>query len=199
MTGPFEALAASVGDRLPELPVRGRIAFYTAAARALYPGYEMWATASGVSSSLFDQALRLASAHAIGRGDRQASVDLLAAMDSTAPEGDSATVAQDAWICVDIALRIATEDYPSESGAWYVLEPRFQSETQKIFGVSDVGSPEQVKGESQVLESPIMVRAKEAIEEVQHRLVVSLAESQADLDQLAERLVVLLPGVQESP
>lgn len=48
--------------------------------------------------------------------------------------------AQDCWICVDSALRLALGQLKAEDGAWFLLEPAFHRVMERWSGVYDVGS-----------------------------------------------------------
>jgi hypothetical protein len=121
-------------------------------------------------------------------------------MEVATPEGESpdaysSTAAQDCWICADIAVRVMTRpDYSAGSGIEYALEPLLQAETERVHGVSQLGSgPHENEQMSEVLRQPRIVDALGFCDWA----VLAMAErgevTPADLGDLTARARALSP------
>lgn len=73
------------------------------------------------------------------------------------------TAAQDCWICLDTAVRGARGEFDPADSTWYLLEPLFQDVSERVFGLSDVGSANQEDAETVALDDPSVVAAMSAL------------------------------------
>lgn len=163
----FDRVLTALAERIDSLPRRSIAALFLACAQALRPGFRRWASHRGRSTEvLLERALASARSFAL-TGDPSADVhDLLASLEVATPEGDSpdevsSTPAQDSWICADIAIRvIADPQYAAGSGIEYALEPIVQHATERVHGVSQLGSgPDENDQMDKVLRQPDVVEA----------------------------------------
>lgn len=74
-----------------------------------------------------------------------------AAAPSTSTDQVEFTAAQDCWICLDATLRASLGAYEASESTWYMLEPLFQAASQRLFGLTDVGSLRQDEAEPRIL------------------------------------------------
>jgi hypothetical protein len=74
------------------------------------------------------------------------------------------TSAQDCWVCADSALRVSLAQFNAEDAAWYLLEPMFQATSERLFGVTDVGSERQEEDEVRALADDRLAIAVSSVE-----------------------------------
>jgi len=104
------------------------------------------------------------------------------------------TVAQDAWTCADVALRIPIEGFEASDGLWYALEPQFQAVSERLFGFTDVGSARQDEDEQVALDDPVLAEAITNVDLVLRRLTGSPAPTEAEENSAVSLLLALDPG-----
>jgi hypothetical protein len=100
--------------------MRGQVAIFLSAATVLADDWREWCRVVGRSAdeAVFGQAITVATEFACGR-QLSADPDLADAIEIEAPEepagGAGFSAAQDCWICLDTAVRGATEGYDAAS------------------------------------------------------------------------------------
>jgi hypothetical protein len=168
---PFEALAARLGERVATLPRRAQVLFFACASQVLLPAFTQWSERVGGAPErrqLLEDAIGAARAFAMTERHDVDLDGLLETMESAAPEQPpdphGFTAAQDAWICGDVALRVARGKFEPRDGIWYVLEPSFHATSERLFGVADVGSEREDEGEAGALRDPILADAIAGVE-----------------------------------
>lgn len=198
----------TLDQRLSELSVeidrlsaQSASALFVGCARALLPRFNEWAERRGrTTQPLLGRALATASAFALTGVVADDAAELLVSVEAATPEGDSpdavsSTPAQDCWICADIAVRVMTQPgYSAGSGIEYALEPLLQAETERVHGVSQLGSgPSENELMDEVLRQPKVVDAFSfcwwAVSVLAERDEVTPAE----LEQVTRRAGVLSP------
>lgn len=195
---PFEAIAHRLGIALQSLSKRAQVAVLLCSARAFMPQYLEWSAWGGDDdqSGLLGEALDVAAAFAVGVGGPSAE-GLLTLVEAAIPVDTSDvpgfTTAQDCWICADLALRVSLGAFAVEDAAWYILEPIFQSTSERLFGVSDVGSQAQGHAEAEVLSDPVVLSAVGAVEGVIELLTSRPSPDVGDLDHITDVLRSLNP------
>lgn len=102
-----------------------------------------------------------------------------------------ATPAQDAWICADVALRVARGEFEARDGIWYVLESAFQATSERLFGDYDVGSERQQDDEATALRDPILSAAVTGVETALDHLQGVTEPTERDAGQVREALAKL--------
>lgn len=170
MMSPFELAVAKLASRVGTLDSDSQVALLACAAEALIPRYLDWCADAGVSRQ--DELLRGAVEHARGVAlgtVKQPSRSLLMSVEAGIPSEPSDrawfTAAQDCWMCADSALRVALHEYDASDASWYLLEPVFQSVSESLFGLTDVGSLTQNDREAEALADPRLAQAIAAINE----------------------------------
>jgi len=167
--GPFERVVAELTPRIRDLPMKAQAALFLGASLALAESWREWSAAAGLdpATGVYDRAVAAASAFA--GGGEPVSPDLLAEVEAFTPSDHSDipgfTVAQDCWICLDVALRASAADRDPAGYAWYLLEPMFHGVSERLFGYTDVGSIEQEKCDSVSLADSALVAAIAAIDQ----------------------------------
>jgi Protein of unknown function (DUF416) len=164
---------AGLADRLSQLSKRAQVVFFACVAQVMLPTYRAWharANRTADQGKLLEHAVDVATAFAV-TGEGPADMDsLVAAMERELPDEGSATDgfvgAQDAWVCSDIALRVALGEFEAQNGMWYVLEPQFQATSERLFGLSDVGSDREEQDEAIALKDPTLAAAVAGVERV---------------------------------
>lgn len=146
MTALDEGLA-QLSAGIENLSTRATAALFAACACGLRPGFLEWAALRRTGTeALLEQALRSALAFARGGVTDIDTRDLLRLLEEATPPGDapdlvSSTVAQDCWICADTAIRVIVEPgFRAGPVIEYALEPILHATTERLFGVSQVGS-----------------------------------------------------------
>lgn len=166
---PFEEVVESIAQRIEGLGTDAQVALYCSTARALLSSYVAWSRDYGevAGLSLLEGAIRTAGSGAADSKD-PARIELLSQLEAFAPDSHRHSAhfvaAQACWICVDIALRLPGGQFQARDGAWYLLEPIFQSVTEELFGLSDVGSQRQETDEGTALQSEALMSAVTALE-----------------------------------
>jgi hypothetical protein len=196
---PFEAEVARLGAIVMDLSRQGQVAFLVAAARALMPRYLEWLETASPSSEgkrvLLD-VLEEAERFVLGTPPGPPS-DLLASAQLQVPEEPSDamwfTTAQDCWICADSALRVALNQYHASDAMWFVLEPLFQATSERLFGVSDVGSDRQQVDEARALEDASMRAGLAAVDDACRRLHLAARVTRQDLEHCVGSLAAIRP------
>jgi hypothetical protein len=190
---PFEAVSYRLGQALRDLSRRAQVAVLLCASKVLMPEYLDWIVRSGTDdqSDLLREALEVVTRFAVGTAvpHREGLMDSV----EEATPGDSSdvsgfTAAQDCWICADSALRVSVGAFAVEDAAWYLLEPIFQSTSERLFGVSDVGSQTQAAAEVEALEDPALASAIHGIEEAIALLMGRPSPDVGDLARITEAL-----------
>ncbi|MBB5960653.1 hypothetical protein FHS29_007281 [Saccharothrix tamanrassetensis] len=188
-------------ERVDRLPRRAVAALFAACAAALVPEYRRWAAHVGASAEpLADRVLAAARGYAT-TGTAPSGVDtLLAEVEEATPPGESpddypSTAAQDCWICVDLAIRvIADPDHEPGTGIEYALEPIVQKATERVHGVTEVGSgPDEDAQVAAVLAEPDVAAALDFVTWATGHLAGRPDPTDADLAELDRRAGVLAP------
>ena len=121
--------------------------------------------------------------------------NLLSDLEAGTPDGESSevtTAAQDCWICVDTSVRIAIdEEYPPSDSLWYVLEPMMQDTSNRIFGVTDVGSDKEEELASAILADARMNAAVASCREA----IRVLSATEKPTSEITDHIVKLLKAV----
>ena len=129
-------------------------------------------------------------------GERVDLDDLLDALERTQPElptdAEGFTAAQDAWICGDVALRVARGKFEASDGMWYVLEPAFHATSERLFGVYDVGSEREDEDEATALRDPVLAAALTGVEIALDHLQGVAEPTEQDADHVREGLAKLI-------
>lgn len=195
---PFESVSARLGQALGRLDRHVQVAVLSCASRVLRPRYLEWSRDSGVDdqSELLSEALDAATQYATLRAGSP-SQPLLAAVGRVIPaeptDVPGFTAAQDCWICVDSALRVALGQFEAKDAAWYMLEPMFQATSERLFGVADVGSQAQDDAESEALGDRVLAEAIFALEVTIDDLGQERELADVDLGRITAALEVLSP------
>jgi hypothetical protein len=122
-------------------------------------------------------------------------------METIEPTGDSqislaSTIAQDCWICADVAIRaIADPAYRAGPAIEYALEPVIHHATLRLFGVTQLGSDmnESVRVAAVLAESDV-ASALEFCDSATRALVGATTVNRELLSDLEKRASALLPG-----
>lgn len=190
---PFEESAERIGSLLSSLSARGQVALAVCTSRVLTSHYREWCAERGLEdhSDLLLEAQDGAARFATG-DDAPCRQGLLADLEEATPSdqsgGSTFTAIQNGWICADIAIRIQRDEFAIEQSAWYLLEPTFQAVSERLFGVTDVGSREQDTKEAEALRHPDLVAALRGLEDAA-ALLAGLTDIRVrDLRELEERL-----------
>lgn len=164
---PFEDVAAQIGDRLGPLSRRAQVLVFVCTADVLRPSFIAWLANEDEDAGradILERALRAARLFSMTGTEPAGLADLIHDMERLAPETDGFTAAQDAWIAGDIALRVAGGTFEPRDGVWFALEPQFQATSERLFGVSDVGSELEESGERTALNDPALTAAVAGLE-----------------------------------
>lgn len=195
---PFETVVAGFAARVARLEQQAQVALFAAAADVLRPRYVDWVDAADGAvedqSDLLDRAVVAALRFAAGDGDAPTTA-LLGQLEAATPSEPFdvpwATAAQDCWICADTAVRSSLGDHAAQESTWYLLEPMFQSTSERLFGVVDVGSERQDELEGQALEDPALSAAVSALDDTIEAL--GAGGDRPVGDRLAEDLAPIRP------
>jgi hypothetical protein len=180
----FVATADRLGDRLEALSRQAQVMFYCCVARALLREPD----------ELAAKALAAAERFAVGGAVSDEMPALLERIENLSSEqSDSPAVTQNGWICSDIALRVAMNEYAARDGVWYALEPQFHATCERLFGFIDVGSDREQRDEPIALSDPALVEAVAALESLLDHLGASDEVSERVLRIGNERLQALRP------
>ena len=196
---PFERASDALSNQLETLTPRAQSLFFACVADVLLPGYERWSNgAAGGNSQLLRAAIDTGRRFSLTGVRPDDAGALLQAMEQHAPAESQAsspgfTVAQDAWTCADVSLRIPEERFEASNGLWYALEPQFQAVSERLFGLTDVGSARQEEGEQAALNDPVLAEAIINVGLVFRRLDSTSAPTEADETTALRLLVALAP------
>jgi len=184
---------------MADLGRQAQVAFLAAAARALMPRYLDWLEAtspSGEGKGVLLDVLEEAERFVLDASSKPSS-DLLERAQIGAPDEPSDAVwftsAQDCWICADSALRVALDQYRAPDAMWFVLEPLFQATSERLFGVSDVGSDRQHVDEARALEDARMSAGLAAVEDACRNLQPIARLTRQDLKHCAGSFAAIRP------
>ena len=201
---PFVSESDRLGALLSRLTVPGQAAFFLAASLALLEHYERWSPVGDRNERLLRGAHRAARGFATtGESKVEEIRALLALIEGEAPEGEgqhesSATAAQDCWICADISLQLAVGRFSASDGIWYFLEPLYQDGTQRLFGVSDVGSEYEQHGETAVLRDPTVAKALRVLESTISSLGRAAVVAPAEVERAVDSLRSICPRPEQT-
>jgi len=125
----FDKVLNQLIDQVNKLPLMAKAAFFAAASEALFPLYEDFAKKKEWGDPrLLREAIDGVALYVAGAQDRP-DLNMLLAVERLVPHGDDfdapmSTYAQDAVICVDVALRLILGDKnASVSALEFALEP----------------------------------------------------------------------------
>lgn len=146
---------AAAADRLP---TRAKSALFAVLAHGLLGEFEHWARIRASSVTPFvNEAIRSAESFARTGEQGAGARALLDALEANTPDGEyvegtDATAAQDCWICADVSVRVQLDPtFEVGSSIEYALEPVLQHTSNRLFGVSQVGSGEAETSEIEAL------------------------------------------------
>ena len=152
---PFVATTQRLEPLVGALDPRAQTLFFCCAARALLTDRD----------DDVDDVLAAAQEFALtGRVPDEIPQMLAALEEQQARLDETEVVGHDALICADIALRITHGAFKAQDGVWYVLEPQFQATSERLFGVTDVGSEREERDEAIALRDATLTRAVDAVE-----------------------------------
>jgi hypothetical protein len=166
----LDALIDELAGGIAGLTPRSVVALFSSCALALLPEFRRWAAHTGASEELLQRALAVADRFAVaGTAPARAGLaELLEDFAASTPPGESpdavvSTFAQDCWICADACVRVLVEDsYTAGVAIEYALEPVVSTASQRLFGVSQVGSGDQEERQIRtILADPAVVAAAE--------------------------------------
>lgn len=142
----YDVILIDLGRALADVDRRPAAGFYAACGTAFKNSFLSWAGGPDAEDvRLLDRALDSGIDYATG-GRQSGLPHLLERLERRAPHGEavggiSPQVAQDCWICVDTAIRIAVDcTFNWGPVVEYVLEPMMFATTQQLYGVSQLGS-----------------------------------------------------------
>ena len=197
----YDRLLMALGERIDSLPKRSISALFLACAEALRPAFRDWAAHRGESTEpLLERAISSARSFAI-TGQPPADVhELLASVEEATPEGESwhgvpSTTAQDCWICAGIAIRVISDpEYRAGPGVEYALEPVMGRVTERLHGVSQLGSgPDESAQMEEVLRQPEIVEALGFFSWAVDFLGQAKALTDAEIAELTRRAAAIAP------
>jgi uncharacterized protein len=202
---PFETIVDRLADKLGDVSRRGQVLLFASAAQAMLPSYARWHVLEGRSH---EQQQLLVAATEAGRrfavtGEAPADGErLLSQLESETPDGESdadgVVPAQGAWIIGEIAVRSSLGQFEPPRGAWYLLESQFQATSERLFGVTDVGSERQDEDEATALADPVLNEAILAVERSVDHLLGVAEPTDRDAAWVAEALTPLAPPPTDS-
>ena len=197
---PFEEINDRIAGGIRALDLRAQILVLATGARVLLPRYEHWHRSVGRAenmASLVREAISAAEEFVLGKTDVQRVPALLDELELGAPSDPSDSVwftaAQDCWTLADSALRVIAESFDAGDATWYLLEPIFQTTSERLFGFSDVGSDAQEAAEGQALSDPALAAAVRALESAIAELRSTASPNAADLARCARALQAIRP------
>lgn len=197
----FDDLLAELAAEIDGLSSPAGAALFMGCCQALRPHYDRWAEHRGTSAAdVLDEALAAARTFATGGVIAADAPALLARVEEATPEGESpdansSTFAQDCWICGDVALRTAIgHDGPPGYAIEYALDPIVTTATERLFGVSQLGSgPDEDAGIRAILAEPDVQAAVEAARSAIAYLAAHPAPSGDDLATVARQATAISP------
>jgi hypothetical protein len=194
---PFEAVADRLAGCVATLAVPAQVLFFACASEALSPAFARWnarVTGSEPPATVLEQANGAAAAWATGHEgvDLDGPLEALQRAQPVLPtDFEGFTAAQDAWICGDVALRVARGEFEARDGIWYVLEPAFHATSERLFGVYDVGSERADVDEATALRDPSLAAAVAAVESALDHLQGVAEPTERDARQVRDALAKL--------
>jgi hypothetical protein len=197
----FDEALDDFAERIDRLPRPLISALFLACADGLLPEFRRWAAHTRHDNEpLAQRALAAARTFALTGNTHPDAENLLASLEQATPEGESpdefsSTAAQDCWICVDIGIRVMVdEDYQAGSGIEYALEPVMQSTTERLYGVSQLGSGPDEDAQTEAILNEQDARAALGFCDWAIGLLTERSTlTQADLAELTSRATVLAP------
>jgi hypothetical protein len=198
----FDDWLSDVAARIDSLPNRSTSALFLACAGALLPEFRHWAAHTGQEDlePLAERALAVARTYALTGNPPPEAKALLASLQEATPSGESpdevsATGAQDFWICVDLSVRVIVDPrYEAGTGLEYALEPIVQNTTERLFGVSQVGSgPDEDAQMQAVMNSPEVSSALDFCTWAIDFLASRPTLTEDDLAELTNRAAAIAP------
>jgi hypothetical protein len=195
----LDELLAELALRVGQLSKRSQVALFWSFASALQPEYRRWVTHSkDQHEPILLEALTVAHDFALSGIRVVTSTELLSDLEASVPAGESpdeisATAAQDCWICADVSIRVLADDnYNAAPAIEYAIEPMLQRATERIFGVSQVGSGEREREETEaILKDWYVSEAIEFLSWATDYLSTRSAPSHSDLELVRQRARVL--------
>lgn len=143
---PLDELLDGISIGIGGLSRRAQSAFFLACGTALLGEYERWATRRDIApSDVVAQACSVARTFGTTGAIPPDKPHLLGALEAITP-GESpdevaSTTAQDCLICIDCSLRVAIdEDFEAGPCVEYALQPVTEAASERLFGVSQIGS-----------------------------------------------------------
>jgi hypothetical protein len=196
---PFEEAAAELRAEISALPHRDRCLLFLSASRALSNGHDRWADAAGRPDRIVERSALTAEAEKfILRGEVPEPGLLLDRIALNVPgeptDVPEFTSGQDCWICLDTSVRGMVGGYSPADAGWYLVEPIFQAVSQRLYGLTDVGSALQGTAEARILQDPLVVAALDAV-----RNAVGQLSDEGDLQELARVLPLVLAPISPEP
>jgi len=200
----FDDLTTELATDLNKLDQAASVLFFAAVASVFLPSYRAWAEVSESQGGLLlEEALEAGRHYAFFGSVVENGNVILSQLEANTPDASESaedaaliTIAQDCWICADIALRIPLEGYLPGDGAWYVLEPVFQAVSRRLFGVDDVGSEDAELLEPGVVSDLRLRQAVAACREAVSTLKASRHLTDRDAARIARILLPLRSAVQ---
>jgi hypothetical protein len=197
----FDDLLAELAAEIDGLSAPAGAALFVGCCQALRVHYDRWADHRGTSAAdVLDEALAAARTFATGGQLDAGAPALLARVEEATPEGDSpdaysSTFAQDCWICGDVALRAAIgQDGPPGYAVEYALDPIVITVTERLFGVSQLGSgPDEDAGIRAILAESDVQAAVDACRTAIAHLATHPAPTDDDLATVAQQVTPISP------
>lgn len=198
----LDTFVDEIAARIGRLPNRSLVALFWACSSALSGEYRNW-SASVNSDAEPILVETLAAAHqfaAIGQ-EPAGKERLLDRLEAAVPPGDyrdkadkkTESAAQDCWICADVCIRVLVDaDYDASPAIEYALEPVLHNATERLFGVTQVGSgPHEAAQVEAILMEPEVSRAIDFIQWAVDVLGDATSLSEDGLKSIAQRASVL--------
>jgi hypothetical protein len=133
--------------RIGRMSTRGKAALFWACSDALIDGCLAWLRHTHTNGEKLLRAAHVAAyAFAVGGETPIDAARLLTELEAATPSGEASddvlsTLAQDCWICADVAVRVLVhQDYDPGPVIEYALEPLLGAVTEELFGVTQLAS-----------------------------------------------------------
>jgi len=196
----FDDLLAELAADIDGLSAPAASGLFVGCCQALRPHYRRWAEHTGTDDGdVLDAALGVARRFATSGAVEPGADALLARVEAATPPGDApddypSTFAQSCWIAGDMALRTAVSDDSPGYGIEYALDPVMATATERLYGVSQVGSgPDEEAQVQAILAEPDVRAAVDACRAVIARLAGRPVLTEGDLQAAEEGLAPLSP------